>query len=376
LLILGPISTFGLAGVAVIAFWWNDWPGSRLAAPWTGVVDTLLVAAIAVVLTIAGQAVIERPDIGAVFEATPGPAAPTTFPATMALAGATFTAMLQLSLVCERWPLGRLGRFWSGIAALVLSWVIGAGAYFLFVNISYLPVAERVAVGVWQAVLFIALRGWPINTITRRSRRLLAGNTLVIGLGAGTYAVIRDAAGLSPGTIGAVCGCVIGAVLVVAMLFEGWPAALLRPAAGRALALAVTAVVALVLYRALAAYADGVRWIRAASEDWIPARRSASPGPGSSCTSASGSAGPSPGYGETPWRSTSRTISTRPYAPSLVRMREIEVWTVRRDRNMPLAMSEAESPLATTDAAPDAVEVARVQDRVTSRVRHAAVSAT
>jgi hypothetical protein len=290
LLILGPISTFGLAGVAVIAFWWNDWPGSRLAAPWTGVVDTLLVAAIAVVLTIAGQAVIERPDIGAVFEATPGPAAPTTFPATMALAGATFTAMLQLSLVCERWPLGRLGRFWSGIAALVLSWVIGAGAYFLFVNISYLPVAERVAaglrdpggpvtradfgaaliaVGVWQAVLFIALRGWPINTITRRSGRLLAGNALVIVLGAGTYAVIHDAAGLSPGTIGAVCGCVIGAVLVVAMLFEGWPASLLRPAVGRALTLALTAVVALVLYRALAAYADGVRWIRAAPEDWI-----------------------------------------------------------------------------------------------------------
>jgi hypothetical protein len=81
--------------------------------------------------------------------------------------------------------------------------------------------------------------------------------------------VIHDAAGLSPGTIGAVCGCVIGAVLVVAMLFEGWPASLLRPAVGRALTLALTAVVALVLYRALAAYADGVRWIRAAPEDWI-----------------------------------------------------------------------------------------------------------
>jgi hypothetical protein len=81
--------------------------------------------------------------------------------------------------------------------------------------------------------------------------------------------VTHDAAGLSPGTIGAVCGCVIGAVLVVAMLFEGWPASLLRPAAGRTLTLALTAVVALVLYRALAAYAGSVRWIRAAPEDWI-----------------------------------------------------------------------------------------------------------
>jgi hypothetical protein len=68
------------------------------------------------------------------------------------------------------------------------------------------------------AVFFIALRGWPTNTITRRSRRLLAGNTLVIGLGAVTYAVLHDAAGLAPGAIGAVCGCVITAALVVAML--------------------------------------------------------------------------------------------------------------------------------------------------------------
>jgi hypothetical protein len=37
------------------------------------------------------------------------------------------------------------------------------------------------------------------------------------------------------------------------MLFEGWPASLLRPPVGRALTLALTAVVTLVLYRALAA---------------------------------------------------------------------------------------------------------------------------
>lgn len=34
-------------------------------------------------------------------------------------------------------------------------------------------------------------------------------------------------------------------------------------------------------------------------------------------------AGPSPGYGEAPWCSASRTISTRPFAPSLLRMREM-----------------------------------------------------
>ncbi|HEY7279785.1 MAG TPA: hypothetical protein VH594_27725 [Trebonia sp.] len=290
LLVLGPISTFALPGVAMVAFWWNDWPGSRLSTPWLGLTDTVLVAAIAVVLTIAGQAVVERPDIRAVFEATPGPGVPTTFPATLALGGAAFAAMLQLSLVCERWPLGGPGRIRSGLAALVLSWAIGAGAYFLFVNVDSVPAAERaavglrnpggpvaaadfgtalIAVGVWQAIFFIALRGWPVNTITSRPRRLLAGNALVIALGAATYAVLRDAAGLSPGLIGAVCGCVISGALVVAMLFEGWPGALLGPAAGRVLTLALTGGVAAVLYFALAAYADGVGWIRATPDDWI-----------------------------------------------------------------------------------------------------------
>ena len=46
------------------------------------------------------------------FEANPPPGVPATFPATLALAGAVFTAMLQLSLVCERWPLGGLGLRW------------------------------------------------------------------------------------------------------------------------------------------------------------------------------------------------------------------------------------------------------------------------
>ena len=288
LLILGPISTFALPAVAMVAFWWNDWPGSRLTTPWTGLVDTALVAAAAVVLTIAGQAIIERSDLRAVFEASPG--TPTTFPATLPLAGAAFTAMLQLSLVCERWPLGNSGRLRSGIAALALSWVAGTGAYFLLVNTAAVPAAERaasglrnpggpitapdfgsalIAVGLWQAVFFIALRGWPVNTITRRPARLLAGNALVIGLGALTYLVLRNLGHWQPDAISAACGCIISAALIVAMLFEGWPAARLPPTPGRALTLALTALAALALDRAPAAYADSVRWTRATPNEWI-----------------------------------------------------------------------------------------------------------
>ena len=88
LLILGPMSAFALPVVSVVAFWWNDWPGSRLTTPWAGLLDTGLAAAAAVALTIAGQAVVERSDVRGVFEATPGPGVPVTFPATLVLAGA------------------------------------------------------------------------------------------------------------------------------------------------------------------------------------------------------------------------------------------------------------------------------------------------
>ncbi len=290
LLILGPISTFALPAVAMIAFWWNDWPGSTLTTPWTGLIDTVAVIAAAVVLTIAGQAIVERSDLRGVFEANPGPGIPTTFPATLALAGAAFTATLQLSLVCERWPLGGIGRLRSGIAALALSWAVGIGAYFLFVNLDAVPAAERaavglrnpggpiaaadfgsalIAIGVWQAVFFIALRGWPVNTITSRPRRLLAGNALVLALGVLTYIAFRNGAHWQPAAISAVCGCVISAALIVGMLFDDWPAARLPPAPGRALTLGLTALVALALNRALAAYADNVHWTKATPDDWI-----------------------------------------------------------------------------------------------------------
>jgi hypothetical protein len=221
LLILGPISTFALPTVAMVAFWWNDWPGSQLTTPWTGLVGTVLVAAAAVVLAIAGQAIVERPGLRGVFEASPGPGVPTTFPATLALAGAAFTAMLQLSLVCERWPLGGTWRLRSGIAALALSWGAGTGAYFLFVNTAAIPAAERaatglrnpggpiaapdfgsalIAVGLWQAVFFIALRGWPVNTITHRPARLLVGNEMVTrGASAPLPSASPSGAGPSPG---------------------------------------------------------------------------------------------------------------------------------------------------------------------------------
>jgi hypothetical protein len=109
----------------------------------------------------------------------------------------------------------------------------------------------------------------PSTRSNRRPHRLLAGNALVIGLGALTYLVLRNLAHWQPGAVSADCGCIISATLTVAMLFDGWPAARLPPAPDRALTLALTALVALTLDRALAAYADSIRWTRATPSEWI-----------------------------------------------------------------------------------------------------------
>ena len=145
--IFGPMATFALPPIAMIAFWWNDWPGTRVRAPWSGLIDTVLVVVLAIVLTIVGEAIVERFDVASIFRARPGPGHPSTFPATLPLAGAAFAAMLQLTLVSEGWPLRRLGRIRSGVVALVVAWAVAVVAYFLAVNTDSVPAAARADAG-------------------------------------------------------------------------------------------------------------------------------------------------------------------------------------------------------------------------------------
>src|SRR4051794_12342209 len=172
--VLGPLTTFALPVVAMIAFWWEDWPGTRLRADWAGWADTVLVVVGAVVLTLAGQAVTARSDPVGIFDPTAGPEHAPTFPITMPLAGTAFVVLLQLTLACERWPMSRLGRTSSGALALVVSWSVA-----LLLTWTVIAVVEPVngarphpglmdaadfgalvvTVGVWQTVLFVVLRG-------------------------------------------------------------------------------------------------------------------------------------------------------------------------------------------------------------------------
>jgi hypothetical protein len=89
----------------------------------------------------------------------------------MPVAAAAFVAMLELTLVTEGWPLHRLGRLTSGVAALVGSWGIGLGVYALLDRTGVLAGATfgalLVSIGVWQVVLFVVLQAWPLGTSTR-----------------------------------------------------------------------------------------------------------------------------------------------------------------------------------------------------------------
>jgi hypothetical protein len=289
--VLGPLTTFALPVVAMIALWWEDWPGSSLRTGWSGLVDTAFGVGGAVVLTGLGQVVVGRLDLPGIFQARPGPGHLATFPATIPLAAAAFSTMLQLTLVCEGWPLRRLGRFRAGLVALAVSWVVAVAAYLLVVNVDALPGAVRaatglrnpggpiaaaefgallIAIGVWQAVLFIALRGWPFHNLRRQWVRLLAGNVTVVAAGWLTYAGLHHLAHSKPSAITAGGGTIIAMTLVVAILFEGWPASRPSPGLGRVMTLALVALGGFALDRGLAAYAEAAdNWTRATVNDWV-----------------------------------------------------------------------------------------------------------
>jgi hypothetical protein len=64
--VLAPLVTFGLPVVAMVAFWWEDWPGTALGPSWSGWADTVLIVVAAVLLTVLGQLVVGHADVGVV----------------------------------------------------------------------------------------------------------------------------------------------------------------------------------------------------------------------------------------------------------------------------------------------------------------------
>jgi len=285
LLVLGPMSTFALPLIAMIAFWWEDWPGTMLRAPLAGLADTVLVAMGGVLLTVAGQALVGNVDLRGVFDPGAVSGQAPTFPATMPVAGAVFVAMLELTLVSEGWPLRRLNRYAGGLIALVAAWAIGVGLYLALVDFQpaagsglharHGPVAGAqlgaalVCIGVLQVGFFVVLRGWPFAGIGSRALRLASANAAVLGGGCLAYLALAGLADIEPALISAGAGSVVASGLVVGMLFEGAFDARLAAGRARLANFAAVAVLAAVIYLGLTAFADTARWTRAEPEEWI-----------------------------------------------------------------------------------------------------------
>lgn len=281
-LVLAPLIAYSLPLVAMVAFWWADWPGTRWRTTWAGWVDTALIAAGAVVLTGLGQSVAGRLDPAAIFDPAPGPGSVPTFPATLPLAGAVFVAMLEITLVGEGWPLHRWHRLPAGVVAVGASWVVALVAVLTLVRVDPPPGSDVVArsgpvaapdfgaalilVAVWQVVPYVVWRAWPFALIRRRGPRLAVAHLVVLGGGVFSYLLLHGVLGLDAAPVAAVGGCLVTAALVIGMLFDAW---LPAPLAGRAaLFLAVTclaALLALLLYAA----AGALRLARASTDDWV-----------------------------------------------------------------------------------------------------------
>jgi hypothetical protein len=272
LLVLGPLSTYALPVIAMVAFWWNDWPGTRLRPPLRGLADTLLVVVGGVVLTIAAQAAVAHVDLRGVFDPGASTAHAPTFPATMAPAGAIFTVMLQLTLVSEGAPLNGLAPIPGGAVAFAVSCAAGVAVYELAVGTGLLSSGELgallVCVAMIQVALYVVLRGWPFTLIGSRAGRLAAANAVVLAAGCGAYLAIAAVAGMRPAAVSAVAGCVVAAGLLVGMLLDGWPDSLLAPAPARVAKVAAVALLSALLYAGLEWLARGARWNRAEPEEW------------------------------------------------------------------------------------------------------------
>lgn len=258
-LVLGPLVTYALPLVAMVAFWWEDWPGTRLRPSWTGWADTALIAAGAVVLTAAGQIVVADLDIRSLFDPFPGPGHAPTFPATMPLAAAAFVAMLELTLVGEGWPLRRLPPLTAGLVALAVAWAAALVVYFALADVRRDLGTVLILIGAWQALIYVAWRGWPFSTITARAPRLACAHAAVIAGGIATYLALRDAVGREP--LAAFAGCFVAAALTFGMLLESW--------LDRTATLIAAIVLAAVLAVALRAVAAGVTFTRASADDWV-----------------------------------------------------------------------------------------------------------
>jgi hypothetical protein len=283
--VIGPLVTYSLPLVAMVAFWWEDWPGTRLRSSWSGWADTVLIIAGAVVLAGVGQFVAGGLDLTGLFDPSPGPGHVPTFPTTLPLAGTAFVVMLQITLVGEGWPLRRLPRLPAGLFAVAMSWAIALVVVYTLVRLTPPPGSKAVArhgpvpgadlgtalvlISAWQVLCYVVWRGWPFSTIAGRARRLSCAHTVVIAGGILSYVVAHDLLKLDDARVAAVAGCFVAAGLMFGMLFEDWLRGRLSTYAERAALFVLTLALAALLAVVLGTTADALPLARVGPDEWV-----------------------------------------------------------------------------------------------------------
>ncbi len=295
LVILGPISTFALPVLVVSAIWWGGWPFARFGRPVSGLAHTAMIVVAGVVLAGVGLAVVGHFSVQGMFSSNAAQlntkGVLTTFPFTVPIAATVFVTMLQLTFVSNKWPLHKMHTVSSGVAAFIFSWVVGVAIYFVVTNWNSVPVAARSALGlrngvgpmnaidftalllcivVYQMSFFVLFRGWPFSGIKSAGARLVAGHMATIGGGWITFFVLLDGFKWQDPVIVGACGSIIGAIFLVAMLFETWPFDQEEPSSNRFGSAVLVVIVSGILYFALRAlgHVSGT-WSQAPVELWI-----------------------------------------------------------------------------------------------------------
>ncbi|WP_375483920.1 hypothetical protein [uncultured Jatrophihabitans sp.] len=228
--VFGILVLYALPVTALIALWWEDWPGARLRPFWSGWADIAIVAVGGTAFAALGQTIVQHPDLAALFTADDVAGHDAPFPALLPLGAAAFTVFLQFTLVTEGWPLRSRGRLGGGAIALIATWLVGLVLERLFVGTGLITpntfLAALACVSVFQVLGWVVLRGVPVARVHSRPARLVTGNLATVVLGLGVHAIlsgwIHDEL-----LIGALGAAVTTAGLVLGMLFEGWPTGLL-----------------------------------------------------------------------------------------------------------------------------------------------------
>ena len=252
LLVLGPLVTFALPLIAMVAFWWEDWPGTRLRAELVGLgrhrADRRRRGR-------ADRASARRSPAGStcagIFDPRRGPAR-ADLPGHAAAGRRRVRGDAPADAGRRGLAAAAPARVPAGLSALAASWAVALVVYCCSPRSTRRPGRRRrargpspgptsarllVLIGAWQVLFFVVWRGWPFTrdpgprrAVAVRARRRARRR------GSLTFVVARRRRGRRSARSPPRPACFVAAGLLVGMLFEGW---LARTSPARGLAVAV-----------------------------------------------------------------------------------------------------------------------------------------